>query len=511
MGPEIDVAMELLMTDLSGLERRVAADRSQTRSQTPDDYLRLAGSLTELAQGLLATRDDPSGRDRTAESLEPAQEAVAIRLHWLVEGYVTYEYAGALQDALRLFEQATRLVGHRQLATNTIRSACSAYRQVAQDYPGVSAMCADGLSKCGVWLMRLDHDAAVAATESAVRIRAAMYARSPEQPGKYLASLSTLLRTMMVGRSRKQAIASYRALYSELTSATATARLRETRVEELDLTLKTTQALVKLGATTLERAGRLTQQQILYQSGGDLATIDEINWRLALVGLKPLAAGAMPEPPSRPVEISATYGAIAVRCSAPDALEQVRAAIVAAYSRDGAEPVDAGRFAGVHEKHWGVKEPVTNAATELGADVVLVEKASGSWISVKSLNWEIGALAKHPLAMRLSEKWPVLTVATIENISYELCLYDSGVATQYAALGRPAGQAPLDAPLAPLDFATLADYGADYASETQVRAAFGNASMFAKVTELPGSGIRQAAEKGPLTDFGTDILFFGKD
>ncbi|TDP39767.1 hypothetical protein DFR75_102486 [Nocardia ignorata] len=511
MGPEIDVATEPLMTDLSGLERRVAADRANTRSQQPEDYLRLAGSLTELAQGLLATRDDPSGRDRTAEALEPAQEAVAIRLHWLVEGFVSYEYAGALQDALRLFEQATRLVGHRQLATNTIRSACSAYRQVAQDYPDVQAMCADGLSKCGVWLMRLDHEAAVAATESAVRIRAAMYARAPEQPGKYLASLSTLLRTLMVGRSRKQAIASYRALYSEVTTSASTAQLRETRIEDLDLTLKTTQALHKLGAPTLERAGRLTQQQILYQSGGDLATIDEINWRLALVGLKPLAAGAMPEPPSRPVEITATYGAIAVRCSAPDALEQVRAAVTAAFAAHGATPVDAGRFAGVHERHWGVKEPKVNPDAELGADVVLVEKASGSWVSVKSLNWEIGALGKHPLAVALSAKWPVLTVATIENISYELCLYDNGVATQYAALGRPAGQAPLDTPLAPLDFATLADYGADYASETQVRAAFGNAAMFAKVTELPGSGIRQAAEKGPLTDYGPDILFFGKD
>ncbi|MFD4428476.1 hypothetical protein [Nocardia sp. NPDC058497] len=164
----------------------------------------------------------------------------------------------------------------------------------------------------------------------------------------------------------------------------------------------------------------------------------------------------------------------------------------------------------MHEKHWGVKEPVVNPATELGADVVLVEKVSGSWISVKSLNWEIGGLGTHPLAVRLSEKWPVLTVATIENISYELSLYDNGVATQYAALGRPSGQAPLDAPLAPLDFATLADYGADYASETQVRAAFGNAEMFAKVTELPGSGIRQAAENRPLTEYGPDILFFGK-
>ncbi|MFD4428477.1 hypothetical protein, partial [Nocardia sp. NPDC058497] len=341
------------MTDLSGLERRVAADRASTRSQRPEDYLKLAGSLTELAQSLLTTRDNPSERDRTAEALEPAQEAVAIRLHWLVGGYVSYEYAGALQDALRLFEQATRLVGHRQLATNTIRSACSAYRQVAQDYPDVSAMCADGLSKCGVWLMRLDHEAAVAATESAVRIRAAMYARTSEQPGKYLASLSTMLRTMMVGRSRKQAIASYRALYSELTSPVSTAKLRETRIEDLDLTIKTTQALNKLGAPTLERAGRLTQQQILYQSGGDLATIDEINWRLALVGLKPLAAGAMPEPPSRPVEISATYGAIAVRCTAPDALIQVRTAIIAAGAPDGRPRRGAGAVGGGGLKERG--------------------------------------------------------------------------------------------------------------------------------------------------------------
>ncbi|MFF0542552.1 hypothetical protein [Nocardia thailandica] len=498
------------MTDLSGLERRVAADRSAAaRSQAATDYLRLAGALTELAQALLATRE-ADGRDRTAEALEPAQEAVAIRLHWLVGGFNDSQYAGRLNEALRLFEQATRALGHRQLATNTIRSACHAYRQVAQDYPEVAAMCADGLSKCGVWLMRLDHDAAVAASEDAVRIRAALYARDHQQPGKYLASLSTLLRTLMVGRSRKQAIASYRALYAQITTSESTAKLRETSIEVLDLTNKTIQALTKLGAPTLERAGRLTQHQILYQSGGDLATIDEINWRLALVGLKPLAAGAMPEPPSRPVELSATYGALAVRCSAPDALSQVRAAIVAAYARDGAKPVPSSAFGGVSEAHWGTREPETNPSTVLGEDVVLVEQSSGSWISVKSLNWEIGGLAAHPLAQRLSEKWPVITVATVENISYELCVYDNGVATQYAALGRPSGQAPLDAPLAPLDFATLADYGADYASETQVRAAFGNAPMFAKITQLPGSGIRQAAKAHALTEYGEDVLFFGK-
>jgi hypothetical protein len=127
---------------------------------------------------------------------------------------------------------------------------------------------------------------------------------------------------------------------------------------------------------------------------------------------------------------------------------------------------------------------------------------------VSSLCWELTPCGKNPLALRLSQRWPVITVSTTEQMAYELCWYADGVATQYAALGRPAGQPALDKPLAPLNFATLAEFGVDYASETQVRAAFGNTAMFAKLTHLPASGIRQAGQTHPLADYGDQVLYF---
>ncbi|MFI7671127.1 hypothetical protein [Nocardia sp. NPDC049526] len=495
--------------DLSALERRVAEDRRAAIDRTVENELRLATSLCDLAKGLVATKNGP-GRDRTAEALAPSQESVGIRLHWLAAGRVTAEFAGEVQDALRVFEQATRHIGHRELAASTIRNACHTYRQVSRTHPQVAAVCADGLSKCGVWLCRLDPKAAVAASEDAVRIRSALFAANPDQSGKYLASLNMLLRTMMVGRQRKQAVAMYRERYAALTSPEMTARLRETRIEDIDLTNKTFTALTKLEARTLQRAGHLTQQQILYQTSGDLATIEEINWKLALVGLKPLAAGALPDPPSRPVEIGATFGALSVRCSARDAVAQVRAAIIAAYAADNARQVDRSAVRGAHETHWHTFDPELNSTESLGDDVVLIEQPYGGSVVVMSLNWEIAPVGRHPLAQHLSARWPVISVTANEKMSYELCRYEDGVATQYAALGRPSGQAPLDTPLAPLDFAALADYGADYASETQVRAAFGNTDMFAKLTHLPASGIRQAALAIPLADYGDNVLFFRK-
>ncbi|MBF6171822.1 hypothetical protein [Nocardia blacklockiae] len=495
--------------ELSAIEQQVADDRrNAAAARTPEADLRLATSLCELARAFLATKEQGAGRDRAPAALEPAQEAVLIRLRWLTNGHVSSQFVGQVQEALRLFEQAARTIGHRELATSTIRQACDAYHRVAQRYPMAAAVCADGLSKCGVWLCRLDPDAAVAASSEAVRIRAGLFASEPDSAGRYLASLNMLLRTLMIGRPRKQALAMYRERYSAWTTQAMTTRLREIRVEDIDFTSKTRAALVKLECPTLERAGYLTQQQILYQTSGDLTTIEEINWKLGLVGLKPLAAGALADPPSKPVEIGSSFGALSVRCAAPDALLQVRAAVVAAYEADGAYPADSTVFQGVHETHWHIPDPELNMAAELGDDVVLIERSGGSWISVMSLHWELTPVGKHPLAQHLSKKWPVIAVNTTENMSYELCWYVDGVATQYAALGRPAGQPPLSEPLAPLDFAALADYGADYASETQVRSAFGNTPMFAKLTHLPVSGIRQAGQARPLADYGDQVLFF---
>lgn len=493
---------------LSAIEQQVADHRRAAAQQrSAEAELRLATSLCELARACLDTKAEGADRDRAPAALEPAQEAVLIRLHWLTAGHVTAQFAGQVTEALRLFEQAARTIGHRELATATIRQACDAYHQVAQNYPMAAGVCADGLSKCGVWLCRLDPESAVAASAEAVRIRAGLFAANPDQAGRYLASLNMLLRTLMIGRGRKQALATYRERYSAWTTPEMTTRLRETSIDELEFTSKTHAALVKLECPTLERAGYLTQQQILYQTAGDLTTIEEINWKLGLVGLKPLAAGALADPPSKPMEIATSYGALSVRCAAADAVARVRAAVIEAYAADGAHPVDSSAFAGVGETHWHMPDPALNTAANLGDDVVLLQRA-GSWVHVLSLFWELAPTGKNPLALRLSRQWPVLAVNTIENLTYELCWYADGAARQFAALGRPAGQEPLDEPLAPLDFAMLADYGADYASETQVRAAFGNSGMFAKLTNLPASGIRQAGQARALADYGDQILFF---
>ncbi|MGN2641621.1 hypothetical protein ACWEKT_18225 [Nocardia takedensis] len=495
--------------ELSALERQVAADRSVARSRTIEDELTLAATLVELAKALIATKTDAAARrDRTLESLAPAQEAVGLRLHWFANGNVSARSAGELQEALRIFEQATRLTNRRELAASTIRGACSVYLRAAQSDPAVAGMCADCLGKCGVWLGRLDQKAAVAATEDAARIRGELAAANPELAGKYLQSLSTLLRTLMVGRSRKQAISMYRERYAAFTSTAMAIRLRACGIRDLDLTPKSYNALVELECRTLEQAGRLTQQQIMHKSG-DLSTVEEINWRLALVGLRPLVAGEDPDPPSAPVEIGTTFGALGVRCADKDAINLVRAAIVAAYAADDIELVDSGTYLTADEDDWVIGDAELNTSATLGDDVVLIELSYGGWVTVMSMNWELSPTGRHPLARRLSARWPVFTVTATANMSYELCRYDDGKATQYAALGRPAGQVGTDEPLAPLDFGMLAAYGAHFATETKVRSAFGNTQGFANLTYLPSGGIRQVRKTMPLIDH-DHVLFFRK-
>ncbi len=500
---ELEIAMEL-----SAIERRAAVDRSTARDRSAESELALAATLCELAKALLATRTNGAPRDRTADAIAPAQEAVGIRLHWLANGQVTARHAGDVQEALRVFEQATRQTGHRELAVSTIRNACHTYRQVAQQYPHVAGTCADGLGKCGVWLGRLDQDSAVAATADAARIRADLAGATPELAGKYLASLSTLLRTLMVGRSRKQAISMYRERYSSFTPMSLQIRLRACAVNDLDLTPKSLAALLELECRTLEQAGRVTQQQILRKTSGDLSTVEEINWRLALVGMRPLTPGSDPEPPSMPVEIGATFGAIGVRCPDRDAIAKIKAAITVAYGTDDVQPVDNATYsAEASESAIGAAE--LNTASTLGEDVVVIEMSDGGWITVMSLNWELTPVGKHPLALRLSQDWPVITVNATENLSYELCRYDGGKPTEYAALGRPPGSATLDEPLRPLDFEWLSAYGAHFATENKLRVAFGNTKSFANLTYLPEAGIRQIRKTVPLIDH-DHVLFFRK-
>lgn len=507
---ELKIAMEL-----SAIERQVAVDRSAARDRTAESELELAASLCELAKALVATKTNGAPRDRTADAIGPAQEAVGIRLHWLANGHVSARHAGNVQEALRVFEQATRQTGHRELAVSTIRNACHTYREVAQAYPHVAGTCADGLGKCGVWLGRLDQHSAVAATVDAARIRAELAGANPELAGKYLASLSTLLRTLMVGRSRKQAISMYREHYSSFTPMSLQIRLRACAVSDLDLTPKSAGALLELDCRTLEQAGRLTQQQILRKTSGDLSTVEEINWRLALVGMRPMLPGADPEPPSMPVEIGPTFGALGVRCPDRDAIAKLKAAIVVAYAIDDIQPVDNATFRAAADPEAASEAELTigaaelNTASTLGEDVVVIEMSDGGWVTVMSLNWELTPVGKNPLALRLSQDWPVISVSASENLAYELCRYDDGKPTQYAALGRPAGSSTLDEPLAPLDFEWLAAYGAHFATENKLRVAFGNTKSFANLTYLPSVGIRQIRKTVPLIDH-DHVLFFRK-
>jgi len=501
---ELKIAMEP-----SAIERQVAVDRSAARDRTAESELALAASLCELAKALIETRTNGAPRDRTSEAIAPAQESVGIRLHWLMNGCVTAQHAGAVQEALRVFETVTRQTGHRELAVNTIRNACHTYREVAQNYPNVAGTCADGLGKCGVWLGRLDQEAAVAATVDAARIRAELAAATPELAGKYLASLSTLLRTLMVGRSRKQAISMYRERYSAFTPMSLQIRLRACGVRDLDLTPKSLAALTELECRTLEAAGRLTQQQILRKTSGDLSTVEEINWRLALVGLRPLVPGSDPEPPSMPVEIGPTFGALGVRCTDRNAVDQIKAAIVAAYAMDDARPVDSTTYRAQSDSYWAIGEAEINRATALGDDIVLIEMSYGGWVTVMSLNWELAPVGVHPLALRLSSQWPVISVCATDDTTYELCRYDQGKPIQYAALGRVPGGGTNE-PLGPLDFEWLATYGAHFATENKLRVAFGNTQSFANLTYLPSNGLRQIRKTMPLIDH-DHVLFFRTD
>src|SRR5690606_19119594 len=113
----------------------------------------------------------------------------------------------------------------------------------------------------------------------------------------------------------------------------------------------------------------------------------------------------------------------------------IKAAIVAAYAMDDARPVDSSTYRAQSDSFWGIGDAEINRATALGDDIVLIEMSYGGWVTVMSLNWELAPVGMHPLALRLSTQWPVISVCATDNTTYELCRYDQGKPIQYAALG----------------------------------------------------------------------------
>ena len=249
-------------------------------------------------------------------------------------------------------------------------------------------------------------------------------------------------------------------------------------VEELDLAIRTYNLVKKLGCQTVEDLTRLSARDILYHDLSLRWTLSELNDKLGKLGLGPLAPGRPPDrPPAVPDVPDVTFGTLALLCPDRDAVRRIGAVVVDAWAAEGWDLVDYETY-----------RPVMD---DPGSDMVAVHAADAlaSWARVVSERRELAPQGRHPLALRLSQRWPVLSVTSTEGVAYELCLYRDGRPVQYAAHGRPTTPAPVEAPL---DFGLLAEHAGIPIDEAELRSVFGDGFTFAKLSGLPLGGFELA-------------------
>jgi hypothetical protein len=201
-----------------------------------------------------------------------------------------------------------------------------------------------------------------------------------------------------------------------------------------------------------------------------------------------------------------TFGSLCILGDGRTDLEEVREAVVRSSSIDGARPVDGDAYRALPtEDEDFLCDLAVNTSPRLGADLVVLDPEIGRWIGVLSEHWELTPQGRHPLALRLSARWPVLSITATEEVAYELCLYEDGRPRQYAAHGQPAEPDPVGVPL---DFRLLADCSPIEAGAEELRAAFGNPRIFANLAGIASGGIRHLFEGTDLDGLPEDHLLF---
>jgi hypothetical protein len=150
------------------------------------------------------------------------------------------------------------------------------------------------------------------------------------------------------------------------------------------------------------------------------------------------------------------YGHLVVMCphQPAAAIRLVREAVVEAYRQDDVHqpnnPDVYALWADTLFVRWE-DPPRRNDDPVLGEDELFLNWHARTWgtmVFVKSHRWEITPPGRHPLAMRLSERWPVLSVGVRRHGEIvELCLYRHGRLVQHVNSDPDAKDGPAGTPL----------------------------------------------------------------
>jgi hypothetical protein len=223
--------------------------------------------------------------------------------------------------------------------------------------------------------------------------------------------------------------------------------------DQLDWGVATANLLVQLGVRVVGDIVKLTPHDVLARPNGSRQSLREIQEQLGALGLA-LTPPVPGKTPALPVEEDSGWGCLFVwqpEGAEEEAARRVRQAVLEVYARVGVEPA-------APPDHFEPLPLDRSVEAPLGDDELFIQGGPVGWVAVMSHRWEWAPAGKHPLALALSERMPVLSLTQAPPWYREVSLYEAGKLASMITLGPEAPRVPLELP--PLDLVPVAKRGA---------------------------------------------------
>lgn len=223
--------------------------------------------------------------------------------------------------------------------------------------------------------------------------------------------------------------------------------------DQVDWGVATANLLVQMEVHVIGDLVKLTPHDVLARPNGTRSALREIQARLRALGLAltPPSPGKTPVLPTEPQDSGwGCLFALQPEVGEEEAERRVRQAVLEVHARVGVEPATAPEPL----TPLPLERPITAA---LGEDELFFRAGPVGWVAVMSHRWEWAPAGKHPLALALSERMPVLSLTQAPPWYREVSIYEAGKLGSMITLGPEAPDMVMGLP--PLDLGPLARRG----------------------------------------------------
>jgi len=279
-------------------------------------------------------------------------------------------------------------------------------------------------------------------------------------------------------------------------------------LDELDMSVRSYSSLYEAGNVTLGDLVINTEESLMQVFRGEFERVVEVRRILARRGLhladdEGLYLG--PERTAPPGDD--VWGGVYVWSGEENALSELRSFVADAYLRFGMEreSVESGA---VTREDLGADFPpeFTPMDILLPDDVLVIPEETEGWFAVLSSELEWTTPTQHPLALTLSEGYPVVTITSVGGQYTEITRYMFGEVLGTRITGKSMPVDPEIVTRMPLDLSWFTHHGA-LGDGAELYDVIADADAFGALTGCETAGFRSAFEYQDEWDDDALMLF----